>query len=283
MASSLVTRQKHSLSVGNAEGVTVEGDPDRLVQIFGNLLTNAAKFTPAGGSIRVEVALEPGRVRVTVRDNGRGIERAELGRIFEPFVQAQRESNVLPGGLGLGLALVKSLVDRHGGTITAESDGRGRGAAFSVELPVVHSVEARREIQPPRPATARADVRVLVVDDNADLAELLSEALAFEGFKTAIAYDAETALERWSSFLPHAAVLDVGLPILDGYALAKTVRKEHGPAPTLIAATGYGQPNDRLRAADAGFDCLFVKPVSVQDLVNVLDQRVVHAEFPARA
>ena len=118
-------------------------------------------------------------------------------------------------------------------------------------------------------------MRVLVVDDNVDIAELLSEALQDEGFQTAVAHDGRAALERWRSFAPHAAVLDVGLPELDGYELARTLRAEHGKAATLIAATGYGQPKDRLRAADAGFDCHFVKPVSVQDLVHVLDQRVV--------
>ncbi len=127
----------------------------------------------------------------------------------------------------------------------------------------------------PHDPTARAAVRILVVDDNVDIAELLSEALHDEGFQTAIAHDARGALETWRSFVPHAAVLDVGLPDVDGYELARMLRAEHGKGATLIAATGYGQQKDRLRAADAGFDCHFVKPVSAQDLVVVLDQRVV--------
>jgi CheY-like chemotaxis protein len=134
-------------------------------------------------------------------------------------------------------------------------------------------------VQPVAPS-ARSAVRVLVVDDNVDVAELLAEALRFEGFQTAVEYNGRAALERWLSFLPHAAVLDVGLPELDGYELAKALREQHGPDPTLIAATGYGQQKDRLRAADAGFDCHFVKPVSVRDLVLVLDERVVNAVQP---
>jgi DNA-binding response OmpR family regulator len=141
-------------------------------------------------------------------------------------------------------------------------------------------VDSAAIAQPPPPG-ARAGIRVLVVDDNTDIAELLSEALQIEGFQTAVEHDAMAAIERWRSFAPHAAVLDVGLPELDGYELARKLRAEHGAVPTLIAATGYGQRKDRLRAADAGFDCHFVKPVSVRDLVKVLDQRVVNPAAPA--
>ncbi|HSY41432.1 MAG TPA: ATP-binding protein, partial [Polyangia bacterium] len=246
---------------------------------FGNLLTNAAKFTPPEGRIDVSIDRAPGRVRVGVRDNGRGIAPDQLGRIFEPFVQADRERDALRGGLGLGLAIVSNLVDRHGGAIAVRSDGRGRGSTFTVALPTVARAEVHvsQRTQPPPPA-ARTSVRVLVVDDNVDIAELLSEALQIEGFQTAIAHDAQSALEQWRRFVPHAAVLDVGLPDLDGYELAKTLRAQHGTDTTLIAATGYGQPKDRARATDAGFDCHLVKPVSVHDLVLVLDQRVVARE-----
>jgi len=278
IASPLVSRHQHSLQfqLRSEDDVTLLGDPVRLAQIFANLLTNAAKFTPSGGHIQVSIQHAPGRVQVTVRDNGRGIARDQLGRIFEPFVQADRERDALQGGLGLGLAIVSNLVERHGGIIAGHSDGPGRGAAFTVELPTVARVEPPAKITPPpQAATARASVRVLVVDDNIDIAELLSDALQDEGFQTAVAHDAHGALERWRSFVPHAAVLDVGLPDLDGYELAKTLRAQHGPKTTLIAATGYGQARDRVRAADAGFDCHLVKPVSVQDLVLELDQRVV--------
>lgn len=270
-----VVRFGHTLEVGSAGDVWLRGDPVRLVQVFGNLLNNSAKFTAAGGRIQVLVETSGERVAVTVRDNGRGIEREALGRIFEPFVQAEAEDDRRRGGLGLGLAIVRDLVARHGGNISAQSEGRGRGAAFRVELPAVASPEAQRATAQPQTTATRSAVRVLVVDDNTDIAELLAEALEDAGFQTAVAFDARAAVETWRSFGPHAAVLDVGLPEVDGYELAKTLRSEHGSEPTLIAATGYGGQQARLRAADAGFDCHFVKPVSVRDLVHALDECVL--------
>ena len=271
-------RNRHTLTVAPADDITLLGDPVRLAQIFGNLLTNAAKFTPPDGRIDLLVERTPGRVRVTVRDNGRGIARGELDRIFEPFVQADRQRNTLSGGLGLGLAIVSSLVQRHSGSISVQSEGRDRGATFTVDLPTVVHVEGPKREVLPQPSGARAGVRVLVVDDEVDIAELLSEALQDEGFQTEIAHDANGALARWRSFSPHAGVLDIGLPDLDGYELAKTLRAEHGRSATLIAATGYGQPTDWSRAEDAGFDCHLVKPVSVHDFVLALDERVVSAK-----
>lgn len=274
IATPLVTRRQHALEVHDASGIALRGDPIRLAQVFANLLTNAAKFTPPGGRIEVIIDRLPGRVRVIVRDNGVGLAGNQLARIFEPFVQADREPDALSGGLGLGLAIVRNLVEHHRGSISVRSGGRGQGAAFTVELPTIPASEMTSAIVIPRPSVVRAGIRVLVVDDNIDVAELLSEALEEEGFQTAIAHDGRAALERWRSFTPHAAVLDVGLPDLDGYELAKAIRTEHGRRATLIAATGYGLPADRLRATEAGFDCHFVKPVSVHDLVLALDQRV---------
>ena len=275
IASPLIARKRHQLHVEGADDVTLRGDPVRLAQVFSNLLANAAKFTPSGGKIEVLLERLAGRARITVRDDGCGIARDQMARIFEPFVQADRERDALQGGLGLGLAIVSSLVQRHGGTISVHSDGRGRGAAFTVELPTAAGAQPAHAIVRTRPSRPRSEVRVLVVDDNVDVADLLSEALEDEGFKTSVAHDGHEALARWRSFLPHAGVLDVGMPGLDGYALAKSLRAEHGRGATLIAATGYGQPTDRLRAADAGFDCHLVKPVSIQDLVVVLDERVL--------
>jgi signal transduction histidine kinase/ActR/RegA family two-component response regulator len=277
LASPLISRQRHRLEVADAGEVTLRGDPVRLAQIFGNLLTNAAKFTPPGGKIEVLLDRAAGRVRITVRDNGRGIARQQMTRIFDPFVQAEREGDALRGGLGLGLPIVRDLVSRHEGLVSVESEGPGRGAAFTVDLPTATGSQPAREIVRPQPSGARAGVRILVVDDNIDLAELLSEALQDEGFQTSVAHDGQAALATWREFLPHAAVLDVGLPDLDGYEVARAVRAEHGRGAMLIAATGYAQPTDRSRAADAGFDCHLVKPVSVHDLVLVLDQRVVAA------
>ena len=278
IAGPLISRNEHSLEISNTEDVTVLGDPVRLAQVFGNLLSNAAKFTPPGGRIEVAVERAGQRVRVTVRDNGRGLERDQLQRIFEPFVQVDRARDALRGGLGLGLAIVGNLVNRHGGTVSAHSEGTGRGASFTVELPTVAPVNAPTRPPQSEAAAGRRNVRVLVVDDNVDLAELLSEALHDEGFQTAVAFDARDALARWRTFRPHAAVLDVGLPRVDGYELARTVRADYGNKPTLIAATGYGEESDRQRAAGAGFDCHFVKPVNVEDIARVLDQRVVCGE-----
>lgn len=281
LASHHIERNQHQLVVTRAADVLVQGDPVRLEQVFGNLLTNAAKFTPAGGRIELSTALDGDRVRVMVRDNGRGIARNELERIFEPFVQLNRITDAARGGLGLGLAIVKRLVEGHGGSIVAGSQGRGTGATFVVELPIAMTAP---EAGPAAPATAerasgharaaRLGIRVLVVDDNIDNAELLAEALGIEGFDTATAHDAQSALERWRELVPHVGVLDVGLPDIDGYELARRLRAEHGTRATLIAATGYGQPSDRERAAAAGFDCHLVKPVSVQDLVRAMEARL---------
>ncbi len=274
LAAPLVMHHGHTLHVASTDGVILQGDPVRLAQIFGNLLTNAAKFTPPGG--RIELALEHAcdRVRVTVRDNGRGIACEQLTHIFEPFVQIDRERDSLYGGLGLGLAIVDDLVKRHGGTISAHSEGPGRGASFAVTLPVVAG--SAEPLAPPQPEApnSRAGMRVLVVDDSVDIAELLAEALEIEGFQAAIAHSALPALECWRSFQPHAAILDVGLPELDGYELARRVRAEYGGRPFLIAATGYGQTSDRRKASEAGFDRHFVKPVSVEEIVRALDQRL---------
>jgi CheY-like chemotaxis protein len=275
MASPLMSRHHHTLEVDDASGVMLRGDPVRLTQVFANLLTNAAKFTPPGGRVEVLIQRMSDRVRVRVRDNGPGIAPDQLERIFEPFVQADRARDVLRGGLGLGLAIVSSLVRRHGGSVAVFSEGRGQGTTFTVELPTTTGAETPKPVRHPQSAEARAHIRVLVVDDNMDLAELLCEALQSEGFQTEVAHDGGAAIARWRTFLPHAGVLDVGLPDLDGYQLARTVRAEHGRGATLIAVTGFGQPADRQRAADAGFDLHLVKPVNVDELIDVLDERLV--------
>ena len=272
LASPLIARHRHRLAIAGAEGLMVRGDPMRLAQVFGNLLTNAAKFTPPGGAIDVGVALAGDRIRISVRDNGRGITADQARRIFEPFVQVSQR-DALAGGLGLGLAIVNDLVARHGGTIRVESTGLGHGAVFHVELPLVTD-----PVSPAAPIvmgerSSREGVRVLV-DDDVDIAELMAEGLHHEGFDTRVALDAHAAVEVWRAFVPQAAVVDVGLPDMDGYELARALREEHGARPTLIAATGYGQKRDRILAEQAGFDCHFVKPVSLRDLVVALDERV---------
>ncbi|HUQ07461.1 MAG TPA: hybrid sensor histidine kinase/response regulator [Kofleriaceae bacterium] len=274
MASPLVTRNQHRLEVAEAHDAVVQGDPIRLAQVFGNLLTNAAKFTPPGGRIDVHVEHASERVRVVVRDTGCGIAKDQQQRIFEPFVQADRARDVLRGGLGLGLAIVHNLVTRHGGSISLRSDGYGTGSEFTVELPMVDESGVTASTPRRAPSETRANIRVLVVDDNTDIAELLSEALQGKGFQTAVANDGRNALISWRAFLPHAGVFDVGLPDVDGYDIARAVRSEYGAEACLIAMTGYGQPTDRSRAAEAGFDRHMVKPVSLEELVRVLDECV---------
>jgi signal transduction histidine kinase len=259
IATPIINRNRHTLTLGDPGRLVLRGDLVRLAQVFGNLLVNAAKFTPAGGHIGLRIEPAGDRVRVRVEDNGRGIERQHLAQIFEPFVQVDPPTDALRGGLGLGLAIVSNLVARHNGTISAESEGKGKGAVFTVSLPTVASIAPIAPMPRQVATVSRGGLRVLVVDDNVDLAELLAEALGRAGFETEVAFDAHAALERWRTFSPHAAVLDVGLPTLDGYELARAVRAEHGLTPTLIAATGYGQPRDRLAAHDAGFDLHLVE------------------------
>jgi signal transduction histidine kinase/CheY-like chemotaxis protein len=282
LASHVITRYDHVLVRADAPDVVLQGDPVRLTQVFGNILTNAAKFTPPQGRVELSTTRVGTSVRVTVRDSGRGLARDELKRIFEPFVQLHRVTDASRGGLGLGLAIVKMLVEQHGGSVVAESAGLGKGTAFIVELPflALSSEHAAVLTAPPCDETSprsRQGLRVLIVDDNVDVAELLSDALKLEGFETSTAHDAQSALASWRAFAPHAGVLDVGLPDADGYELARRLRAEYGRTPTLIAATGYGQNSDRLRAVEAGFDCHLVKPVRVQDIVRELDARLLSA------
>jgi signal transduction histidine kinase/CheY-like chemotaxis protein len=281
LASHAIARYEHVLVRTPAPDVLLQGDSVRLAQVFGNILTNAAKFTPPRGRVELLTTRVGERVRVTVRDSGRGIARDELRRIFEPFVQLQRITDAARGGLGLGLAVVKMLVEQHGGSVVADSAGVGEGTAITVELPVLPlSPEYAKAVTAPlpvsgssTPAREHRGIRVLIVDDNVDVADLLAEALTLEGFETATAYDVQSAIETFTAFAPHAGVFDVGLPDADGYELARRLRAQHGPGPTLIAATGYGQESDRRRAAAAGFDCHLVKPVRVEDIVRELNAR----------
>ena len=216
-----MARNRHRLAVAGTEGLAVRGDPVRLAQVFGNLLTNAAKFTPPGGIIDVGVALAGERVRISVRDNGRGITADQARRIFEPFVQVHQR-DALSGGLGLGLAIVNDLVARHGGTIRVESAGPGHGAVFHVELPLLTDPASPDAPLVMRERISREGVRVLVVDDNTDIAELTAEGLHYEGFETRVALEARAAIEMWRApSPPQAAVVDVGLPDMDGYELAR--------------------------------------------------------------
>jgi PAS domain S-box-containing protein len=277
MASPLFEKrmQRLTLDVPRA-GLQVDADPVRLAQVFQNLLTNAAKYTPEGGAIEVAAAVDGERVIVRVHDSGIGISPELLPHVFDLFVQGERAIDRAEGGLGLGLTLVKRLVELHDGSVRADSDGPNRGSVFTVSLPRVtaHAAAASSAAAAEIAGAVHAatGVRVLVVDDNADAAEMLADILTELGHEVAIAHDGVRALALGASFRPHYAVLDIGLPVMDGYELARRLRAEvdHDRAMRLIALTGYGQESDRARAIDAGFDHHLVKPVPLDGLLALL-------------
>jgi PAS domain S-box-containing protein len=266
-------RHRLNLSV-SPRGLPVNADEVRLTQVVSNLLTNAARYTAPGGRVDVRASREGDEVVLTVRDNGTGIEPELLPHVFSMFVQAPRGPDRLEGGLGLGLSLVRSLTALHGGTVSAASDGAGQGSEFTVRLPASaspdESVSASAEVRrrPPAAATGR---RVLVVDDNRDGAEMIAGLLEESGYEVQIAGDASQALSVAGAFSPHVAILDIGLPVMDGYALGRELRARGGSfAPTLIALSGYGQEQDQRRSAEAGFTFHLVKPVDAQRLTHLV-------------
>jgi signal transduction histidine kinase/ActR/RegA family two-component response regulator len=269
---------RHSLTVTVPdEPLHVLGDSARLVQIFGNLLANAAKYTPAGGRIEVEVHAEPGRIVTEVRDNGVGNSPELMPEIFDLFTQDSRTADRRLGGLGLGLALVKHLVELHGGEVRAESEGQGRGARFTVSLP---RLAARTAVALPPPSAARPNtlvdaldrpLQVLIVDDNRDAADMLAAMLEEEGHHVHAVYGADEALALAGRQPLDACILDIGLPGMDGYELAQRLRAlPHTSQALLVALTGYGQASDRARAMQAGFDEHMVKPADADAIRRVL-------------
>jgi CheY-like chemotaxis protein/anti-sigma regulatory factor (Ser/Thr protein kinase) len=255
----------------------VRGDSIRLNQVVSNLLTNAAKYTPPGGRITVRATDERGEIVIRVRDTGIGIAPDVLPLVFDLFVQEHQAIDRSQGGLGLGLTIVRSLVERHGGTVSAHSDGPGTGSEFIVRLPRAN-VPAEGEV-PGRVASVPAAVispsdtalRILVVDDSVDGAEMLAAALSAKGYKTRVAFDAPAALRIAADFRPAIALLDIGLPVMDGYELAARLRglpELNGIR--LFALTGYGQESDRQKTRDAGFDHHFVKPIDLDAIEAVL-------------
>jgi signal transduction histidine kinase/CheY-like chemotaxis protein len=250
----------------------VSGDAARLTQVFGNLLTNAAKFTPPGGTIRISGRIDGESLRIVVQDNGIGIAQELLPHVFETFVQGTRAETVR-GGLGLGLAIVKSLAELHGGKVTARSPGPGRGSEFVVELPLLDSgriPDGHGEHGRQSPSATRS-VRVLIVDDNVDAAEMLGEALVALGHEVTVATDGPSALDIATRTPPEVALLDIGLPVMDGYEVARRLRELPGCDRTrLIALTGYGQESDRERSRQAGFDEHLVKPVDLDEVTRAV-------------
>jgi signal transduction histidine kinase len=273
MASPLLEQKRQALAVDVAtEGLLVHGDPDRLAQVFSNLLTNAAKYSDAHTRVTFSAQQAAGTVVVRVKDEGQGIEPHMLEAIFEQFVQQRQALGRSQGGLGLGLAIVKNLVVLHGGTVSVQSEGRGKGSEFVVELPLSKAGDpALSSPAEPRqgPRTRGTAIRVLVVDDNEDAAELLSDALTETGCVVRTAADGPSALVVAEEFQPEIALLDIGLPIMDGYELGRRLREFH-LALRLVALTGYGQASDKARSSEAGFDGHLVKPVDLGELQRVL-------------
>jgi signal transduction histidine kinase len=262
------------------QGLGVDVDIERMAQVVSNLLTNAAKYSDARSRIQVTGTLQGDRVSLSVRDEGSGIAPEMLSRVFEAFVQQPQTIDRARGGLGLGLAIVKSLVEQHDGRVSAHSLGIGQGSEFVVELPWDATVATPRSdprTAPPEPrVSTERKKRVLVVDDNEDAAEMLQHALASLGFEVQIAHDGPSALALSERFLPDVALLDIGLPVMDGFELAGHLRAlllDSGRVPKLrlLAVTGYGQENDRARSAHAGFDEHLVKPIDLGRLARSIE------------
>jgi signal transduction histidine kinase/ActR/RegA family two-component response regulator len=269
----LIDAAGHALSLDlPAEPVVVYGDPVRLTQVFANLLTNAAKYTNAGGHIWVRVRQAGGTAVVSVRDDGIGIAADQLASVFEMFTQVDRSARLAQGGLGIGLTLVRTLVTMHGGRVQARSRGPGRGSEFVVELPAV----AARALDP-GPATkvdGIAAQRILIVDDNQDSADTLGALLGRLGGIVSVVYNGRDALAALATFEPNVMILDIGMPEMDGYEVARQVRSMPAHADVLlIALTGWGQDHDRESARAAGFDHHMVKPPDIPALRDVLNAR----------
>jgi CheY-like chemotaxis protein len=250
-------------------------DPTRITQVVANVVINAAKYTEPGGSIQISARSDPGWVVLEVSDSGLGIAPEMLPRVFDLFAQAAQAPDRAQGGLGLGLAIVKSLLTLHAGTVSVHSEGLGRGSTFTIRLP------AAVPIAPPASAEQGASLtaakperrlRVLIVDDNADAVEMLAELLETLGYEVRYALDGPSALELVRDYYPDIALLDLGLPVMDGYELARRLREQPALAEIrLIAATGYGQESDRARSSQAGFDLHFVKPLDLKQLLKALE------------
>ena len=261
----------HTLRLDAPEGrAWVQADPTRLAQVVSNLLSNSIKYTPDGGRIDVQVTGEEEAATLRVRDNGRGIPANLLPRVFDLFVQGERTLAREESGLGLGLTLVKRLVELHGGTVVALSEGAGKGSEFIIRLPLVHRARALAIVAHPESGPQKP-LSILVVDDNVDVANSMAVLLSMLGHVVETANDGQTALVRAPVLLPDVVFLDIGLPRMDGYVVARALRSLKVLDRTmLIACTGYGRDDDRSKAKDAGFDRHVVKPAAVETLVEIL-------------
>jgi signal transduction histidine kinase len=264
----LIREKKHDLKyTTGGEPVRVNGDVTRLTQVFANVLTNAAKYTPEGGELRVNVRHDGDRAIIEICDNGMGIASDALPHVFELFVQDKRTVDSAQGGIGIGLNVARRVVEMHGGTITVHSQGVGAGASFRIELPCSHSAED--EQQHATQKVMSRPRRVLIVDDNEDAADVLAMLLKEAGHTTEAVYSAEKALQRVTAFGAGAAFVDISLPGMNGYELARHLRAS-GCTIRLIALTGHARGEDVQRSRAAGFDAHLVKPVDLPELERQL-------------
>jgi PAS domain S-box-containing protein len=271
----LIEEMGHQLTITVPDAsLVVDGDLTRLAQVFMNLLNNAAKYSERGSTIRLEVEHRPGEVTVSVRDDGIGIAADHLPRVFEMFSQVDRSLDRSRGGLGIGLALVKRLVEMHGGAIEAHSAGLNRGSAFLVRLPLTCEPQRLAASGAQDPAVPRTSFRILIVDDNRDGADILAAMLEQLGNETRVAYDGEAAVATAIEFRPEVVLLDIGLPRLDGYEACRRIRAHpDGKNLLIVAQTGWGQDEDRQRTREAGFDHHMVKPLDPAALQRLLVER----------
>lgn len=268
----LIEARHHVLSTRmDAEHVIVHGDRTRLIQVIANLLSNSCKYTAQGGEINLRLSVQGTRVKIVVEDNGIGIDAALLPHIFDLFTQAERTPDRAQGGLGIGLALVKSVVALHGGTIEALSKGAGAGSTFIVTLPLARQERLEKDTKSEQTAIVEAPLSIMVVDDNLDAAQTLAALLELNGHNVTVTENARTALAHAVQRQYQVYILDIGLPDITGYDLAKKLRElQPSAAPVFIALTGYGQAHDRMLSKAAGFDYHFVKPIDMVQLVKAL-------------
>jgi signal transduction histidine kinase len=282
MASPLIEQRQHQLEIDiRRQGLALEADAVRMAQVVANLLNNAAKYTEPHGTIAVSAGREGGEIVLRVRDTGIGLSAEMLPRVFDLFVQERQAIDRAQGGLGLGLAIVRTLVELHGGRVEARSEGHGRGSEFTVRLPAAADAEdslpADAPHREPDTAPSPGALRILVVDDNADAAELLAESVRMMGHVAQVAHDGPTGLRIAAQLQPDVALLDIGLPVMDGYELAAHLRALPGLEKVwLIAVTGYDQEANRRHTAAAGFEHHLVKPIQLDRLGEILAGRGEH-------
>ncbi len=270
-------RKQHFTITYSPRPLTIDGDPERLVQVFCNLLNNASQYTPAGGAITFSAQEQPNSVVLRVADNGLGIEAQALAGIFDLFTQENRSLARSSGGLGIGLTVVRAIVEMHGGTVTAQSRGPNEGSEFAVTVPLLQALA--REVggdAGPAPASFPTPYRIVLIEDNLDAATSLQILLELMGCEVATAGDGISGVKLVQAQRPQVVLCDIGLPDMDGYAVAAALRKAmKPPLPILFALTGYGQPEDRVRALAAGFDYHLVKPVDPEGLLKLMAARKI--------